>query len=187
MKISRGNSKLGAIPNVSLTPIRSCANCSACRKDCYALKAYRQYLATRKAWDHNFRQARTDPGAYFSGILEYVLTKRPRFFRWHAAGDILSQEYLGMMEYIARRAPGTRFLCFTKRFDLDYSARPDNLRVRFSYWPGMEAPAVPGILGAWMQDGTEDRIPAGAVKCPGSCENCKACWTTKKDVYFNKH
>jgi hypothetical protein len=86
------------------------------------------------------------------------------------AGDILDQEYLDRMSYIARFSKMTRFLAFTKRHDLDYSRVPANLRVRFSQWPGVPELKAPGILGAWMQDGTETRIPKGAIKCAGSCE-----------------
>ena len=186
MKISKGNSKLGAIPNISLTPIKSCANCSSCRKDCYALKAYRQYPATRKAWDHNLAQARRDPDQYFHGVYQYIRGKSPAFFRWHVSGDILSQGYLASMSAIADSCPGTTFLCFTKRHDLDYSRVPDNLVMRFSIWPGMALPKQ-AFPFAWLQDGTETRIPKTAIKCPGSCENCKACFTSTKDVYFNKH
>jgi ferredoxin len=184
MKISKGNSKLGAIPNISMTPIKACANCSACRRECYALKAYRQYPATRKAWDHNLAHARRDPRTYFAQIHSWIACHGPEFFRWHVAGDILSQSYLEHMSQVANCYPGTRFLCFTKRGDLDYSRVPDNLRIRFSQWPGSHRI---GALNAWMQDGTETRIPKNALKCPGSCADCKACFNNTKDVYFNKH
>jgi len=48
ISISDKNSKLGKIPNISLTPIASCPNCSTCKSKCYALKAYRQYPASKK-------------------------------------------------------------------------------------------------------------------------------------------
>jgi len=50
VKISNGNTKLGRIPNISLPPIKACGKDVPCKSDCYALKAYRQYPATRKAW-----------------------------------------------------------------------------------------------------------------------------------------
>jgi ferredoxin len=190
MKISTGNSKLGMIPNISLTPIKACGNCKACASKCYALKAYRQYPATKAAWDHNLRQAKDDRQEYFSGIGNYIRTKKPAFFRWHVAGDILDQSYFNYMIQIALMNTETRFLVFTKMHSLDYSARPKNLIVRFSQWPGMDAilkAKAAGILSAWYQDGTEDRIPSNAVKCPGSCENCKACFNSKRDVYFIAH
>jgi hypothetical protein len=182
MKISKGNSKLGAIPNISMSPIKSCGNCSACAKDCYALKSYRQYPATRKAWDHNFREAVNNRDAHFLALKEDLQKRRPKHFRWHVSGDILDQDYLQRMKLLAYLCPETKFLAFTKMHGMDYSGRPSNLIIRFSMWPGMDGilrAKVAGAPCAWLQDGTEDRIPKNAVKCPGSCENCKA--------YFFKH
>jgi hypothetical protein len=36
ISISTGNSKLGKISNVSLTPVESCGNAELCKDDCYA-------------------------------------------------------------------------------------------------------------------------------------------------------
>lgn len=38
VKISEGNSKLGAIPSVSLIPVMDCGNCAICAKSCYDLR-----------------------------------------------------------------------------------------------------------------------------------------------------
>lgn len=38
VKISEGNSKLGAIPSVSLIPVMDCGNCVICAKSCYDLR-----------------------------------------------------------------------------------------------------------------------------------------------------
>ena len=56
--ISLANSKLGKIPNISGVPVKDCINCKECRKDCYALKAYNQYPAVRKAWLSNSKLIR---------------------------------------------------------------------------------------------------------------------------------
>jgi hypothetical protein len=186
-KISSGNSKLGNIPNVSLIPIKDCANCEACKKSCYALKAWRQYPLTRAAWSHNSKLARTNFQEYFMDIIEYLKKKRPAYFRWHVAGDILHQKYYRYMCGTARMFPETNFLCFTKRFDLDYSGRPKNLAIVLSMYPGMKTPRK-RMPRAWMQDGTEKRIPEDAIECSGHCDTCNVCWDLKQqDVYFHKH
>lgn len=38
VKISEGNTKLGAIPSVSLIPVMDCGNCAICAKSCYDLR-----------------------------------------------------------------------------------------------------------------------------------------------------
>src|ERR1017187_7722550 len=67
---------------------------------------------------------------------------KPRLFRWHVAGDILSSDYLGGICRIATANPGTHFLAFTKAFDIvnryeDREAVPSNLVIVFSAWPRM--------------------------------------------------
>lgn len=191
--ISDGNSKLGKIPNVSLVPGADCLRGVPCAKasECYAFKLYAMYRSARASWKGNSLLARANPDAYFGAIDAYLERKRPRFFRWHVAGDILSQDYLAHMVDIARNHPDTKFLAFTKRHDLDYAAMPANLQVVFSMWPGLEKPAAPkGVRYAWMQDGTETRVPKTAVDCPGLCEDCGMCWSLgkiRRDVVFHKH
>jgi len=187
-RISKGNMKLGGIPNVSLRPIADCANCDMCKKDCYAMKAWRQYPNVRDAWKSNAKAVHSDDRPdWFRSIDRYITRKQPEHFRWHVAGDILDQDYYGWMRALAYRHPDTKFLCFTKRFDLDYSGRPKNLAIVLSMFPGMKVPKKK-LPRAWMQDGTEKRIPTGSVECEGNCRVCNACWDLKgKDVFFHKH
>ena len=194
MSISVGNSKVGSIPNVSLPPIKSCGNCEYCAASCYAKKSYRMYADTRASWDHNFETAKNDPAAYFKMIETYLGKKRKKpleFFRWHVSGDILSQDYLNNMIRIAKRFPQIKFLAFTKMFSLTYRGLPSNLQIVFSIFPGMPLPKrKKGIRFAWMQDGTENRIPQKAIFCPGFCESCGLCWNLSAisaDVFFKKH
>ena len=190
--ISNGNSKLGAIPNISLIPGRDCGDVP-CKRECYALKAWKQYRETRAAWTHNSKLAHGNPDRYFAQLSDYLTRKSPAWFRWHVAGDILDQSYLDSMKSIAMQFPGTRFLAFTKRQDLYYSDLPSNLAIVFSMWPGWgseEKARSSGLPIAWMQDSTEGRVPANAIECPGSCENCAMCWNLKRigrDVVFDKH
>jgi ferredoxin len=189
MKISKGNSKIGKIPNISMTPIKSCGNCKACAKDCYALKAYKQYPNVRKAWDENFEDAKKRRFSYFIELSQYLRKHQPKFFRWHVSGDILDQEYLNAMISTARNYPETKFLAFTKMHEFDYSNKPENLSIVFSMFPSMPLPAAKMPM-AWVQDGTETRIPNDALACPGHCDNCGLCWNLpvlNKDVYFEKH
>lgn len=190
IKIAAGNSKLGpSIPNVSMVPVRDCGNCSACRQSCYALKAWRQYKQTRTAWKHNGDAFRESPYDAVASIHSQLLAKRkpPRFFRVHVAGDFLNQEHVNAWRWLADLWPGIKFLAFTKMHELDFSSMPSNFVVYFSQWPGMPDKAPAGALRAWMQDGTETRVPDGALECPGNCSTCGACFNLKQDVFFHKH
>jgi Gene product 88 len=194
--ISRGNRKLGAIMNVSTEPIQCCPTGIPCAQGgCYALRSIRLYPDTRKAWANNGRIAKTNPKSYVSQIARIVADRQPRYFRWHVAGDILSVNYLHQMCRIAAHNPRTRFLAFTKAFNIVNSyenarALPRNLVVVFSGWPRMRIDNPHGHRIAWMQDGTEDRVPKNSIACPGGCEECGVCFRLPKlgrDVFFHKH
>lgn len=194
--ISRGNRKLGAIMNVSTQPVQCCPKCIPCAEGgCYALKSLRLYPATRKAWAKNARIAKTNPKSYFLQIANSIAGRRPRYFRWHVAGDILNVDYLREMCRIAVQNPRTQFLAFTKAFNIVNAyertrTSPPNLAMIFSAWPGLRIDNPHGHRIAWMQDGTEDRVPEDAVECPGNCETCGVCFRLSKlgrDVVFHKH
>ena len=189
IKISPRNSKLGNIPNISLIPVKDCANCGSCKGSCYALKAWKQYPAVRKAWSHNSRMFHKDINNAIDQVNAWIQDKQPEYFRWNVAGDILNQEHLDGVKAIARNNPGTRFLIFTKRHELTFKAIPDNLSIVLSMFPGMKQTRK-GLAKAWLQDGSETRIPDKALKCAGSCVNCKICFylnNTDSDVYFDIH
>lgn len=194
--ISSGNRKLGDIMNISLTPILCCPKGAFCAGDgCYALKPYRMYPGTRKAWDNNARIALTNPSSYFAQVASVIDERRPRWFRWHVAGDMLNLNYLHQMCRIAELNHRTHFVAFSKAFNIINSYEktrrlPGNLTIIFSAWPRMSIPNPHRHRVAWLQDGTEDRVPEDAVHCPGNCESCGICFRLPKldhDVVFQKH
>ena len=191
-RISDGNMKLGKIPNVSLTPCKACSPDAPCKKKCYAMKAYRMYPLVRKAWDINTKEVATKREKYFADIRKFLTKKQPKYFRWHVAGDIPDVAYLYEMVQIAADNAAVKFLCFTKRHDIaeQFKNIPPNLEIVLSMWPKWGNASMKGFRRAWMQDGTETRIPANAIECPGFCENCGMCWSLGKlgrDVVFNAH
>lgn len=188
--ISEGNSKLGKIPNISLPPGKSCIINAPCLRDgCYARKFYRLYPSCKQAWDENLKYYQESPADYFKEIGEYIQKKKPRFFRWHVAGDIPDVDYLSRMRSIALSFPGTNFLCFTKRYSYDFSNLPDNLTVLLSTWPTSPVP-VTELPKTWLSQ--DPRKPnAKTIKCPGNCLNCgHVCWDAADlgtDIVFDKH
>jgi hypothetical protein len=196
ISISKGNRKLGLVMNVSMTPGRSCPRGVPCAgQGCYALKALRLYPGTRAAWRRNELIAKHHPDSYFTQIAAQVAKAKPRLFRFHVAGDILNIGYLACMCRVAAANPHTHFLAFSKAFDVvnEYEDReviPSNLVIVFSAWPGMTFLNPHGHRVAWMQDGTETRVPGDAIECPGNCETCGMCYELERlghDVVFHKH
>ena len=197
MRISKGNTKIGKIWNISLPPIKACKGCAdICGRDCYAMKAYRQYPAVREAWEHNFDQATNNIDNYFGEIKDALEKYKGAFFRWHVSGDILNIFYFSHMVSIAEQFPHIKFLAFTKQYKIvneflyiGYSI-PENLQIVFSAWPNLPMDNPYDLPVAWLQDGTEDRIPSDVMHCPGHCDGCGLCWSLRsigRDVYFDKH
>lgn len=197
MHISPGNRKLGAIPSFSLPAGLTCSQsaCSTCYQDCYFRRhVERPYKKARENYQENYEMALHDPE-----LLERTLNwyfdapNAPRLFRVHVGGDFFSAAYFEMWLRVIRDHPNTRFLAFTKQFGIIapyVNDLPGNLALVLSAWPGM---ALPDTLAAklpiaWMQDGTEERIPEDAIPCSGHCASCGQCWALEgKHVVFHKH
>lgn len=195
-RISNGNSKLGSLANMSLTPGATCSPeaCKTClHGGCYAMKSYRMYANVRAAWDANTALAANNLPAMEADLMAYFgAVTAPRFFRIHVGGDFISREYAEMWARVADRNPGTNFLAFTKQWDNVRGVRfPENFSLVLSSWPGTVIPEDLRELYsvAWLDDGTED-IPSDALECPGNCATCGVCWSLAKrgiDVRFAKH
>ena len=194
--ISKGNTKLGNVPNLSLPPGPE----GSCRKDapcwtsglCYARKAWRQYPNVREAWTRNWDLWKENPAEFEDQVNAYVSEKKPPRFRWHSGGDIPDQNYFDMMVRVATKNPGTKFLAFTKRYGLDLDHKCDNLSIVLSRWPGLEFPEeLDDKPQAHFKDG--DKSTGSGAPCAGSCKKCNMCWTlgegggTFGDVLFTKH
>ena len=195
ISISDGNTKMGKVPSVSLTPCVSCAKDAPCRKRCYILKAFRMYEATRKAYRSNLTAYRRNPSGYFAAIDAYLNRKQSKYFRFHVGGDCPDAKYMLHVVAMASKHPNTTFLLFTKRYQwvsdiMDKMSLPSNLSIVLSAWPGYDMHNPHGLPVAWMQDGTETRVPDTALPCPGNCETCGLCFklaATGCDVVFNAH
>lgn len=196
VSISKGNSKMGFIPSVSLPPVKTCKNCQTCAKKCYARKLYNLYPSVKTAYDNNLEIATTDRAEYFRQIESTA--RLTTFFRWHVSGDILDTDYLDRMNKLARTCKGTRFLAFTKNYGVvnDYYAnhrKPANLQIVFS---------MP-FDGATIDN--PHRFPTANVilkgnepdknwkVCGGNCTECACkgvgCWELKKNetIAFYEH
>ena len=200
LNISKGNKKLGKIPNFSKMPIKNCGpNAKYCKEDCYAVKFVKMWKSVRQSWSVNGKEL-AKSGNYrilkeeINGFLSRNLNTR--FFRIHVSGDFENQREVLTWFEIARDNPDVKFLACTKAFDLDYSNCPPNLTIVFSMFPNMPDDIIPEHYKdfpiAWTQDKekTETRIPDNAIDCPGYCDSCAMCWhlpNLKKDVFFDIH
>lgn len=198
LKISPGNSKMGAIPSVSLPAGVTCRKDLPCYTSCYARKLERIRPTVRAAYQSNLELYKRDPDTYWREVEGQIMLSR--FFRFHVSGDIPDEIYFAHMLDIARRNPHCQILCFTKQFAyvnryLQAGVRiPENLHVIFSAWRGLQMENPYNLPEAHVihRDGS-DKPTAGAEICAGNCTECAltdgGCWNLKNGgrVYFHEH
>ena len=195
--ISTTNSNLGDIHSINLPPVVTCRHDAPCFAECYARKGNWIFDNVKMSLARNLEAYKEDPKYYFDYVALH--TRLDRFFRWHSAGDIVDDAYFVGMCKVARKNPGTRYLAFTKKFDivnayLDNGHRiPKNLTVVFSGWDSLFKVNNPHNLPTtwvWFKDSTRNgAIPEGSMPCKGYCENCLACWQLRhgQSVVFDQH
>ena len=196
ISISKGNSKMGFIPSVSLPPIMTCAAGCKCAKKCYAAKLCKLRPNVRKAYQGNLDALLEDEENYWYQVNHAV--KMAKYFRFHVSGDIVDYHYFESMVLTAERNPGTNILAFTKQYDivnqyLDiFGYLPENLKIIFSAWPGMPMDNRHNMpVANVIFRGSE---PADNWKiCGGNCSECACrgvgCWELKKGehIAFYEH
>lgn len=202
VKISRTNEKLGvAIPSVNLPAICTCRKNTPCAKTCYANKGNFKYPKVVKSLNNNLACFVSDKNEYFNDIINYLNNGMTiyKYFRWHASGDIVNADYLEGMIKVAKKCKLTKFLAFTKKFELvnEYLASgrklPSNLKIVFSAWDKnfeIENPYNLPVAYVNFKNKTKNpSIPHLAIPCGGKCEKCLSCWTLVKgqSVVFDQH
>lgn len=190
VSISNGNSKMGAIPSVSLPAIITCnpsAPCARPGSPCYALKLARLYSRTRDAYQNNLDILEEDPASYWLQVKAAAMVTR--YFRYHVSGDLPSAAYFNNMVDLARDLPCTTFLAFTKQYQIvnDYLSAggviPSNLIIIFSNWNSWKCENPHGLPVCEVI--FKDQQPAPDWKtCGGNCTECACrgigCWELKR-------
>lgn len=199
LHISRGNTKLGGdIPSVNLPPIVTCRVDAPCVKECYARKGRFSMRHNKELLENNLGIWKNDPEQFERDVMTAAFMFS--FFRWHSAGDIPDANYLKMMVRVADALPNTKFLAFTKKFELvnahiaEHGALPENLKIVFSAW-GCFLPENPYNLPvAYIRfKNCECNIPENARHCSKFCGDCvmsgMSCWDLNcgESVYFDEH
>ena len=200
VSISRGNSKMGAVPSVSLPPVKTCSPEAVkhCGRKCY-VKRYvmRRQKTVGAAYERNLYILQNDPNKFWREVNGAVAMTT--HFRFEVSGDIPDMFYLTRMAGIAEINPHCEILCFTKQYELVNSflsvcTIPANLHVIFSAWKGlpMENPFNLPEAHVFFKDGTTT-AKDGARYCSGNCYECAMtnanCWSLKKgeQIIFKEH
>jgi ferredoxin len=186
--ITKGNNKLGLIPNSSIIPIKDCVNCEWCKDYCYANKFIKRYPTVKRAWEYNSFIAHNELDTWVDNHYEYVSDNKPAYFRYFVGGDIISEDMFSSIIDIARSNNATTFLLFTKAFEYIaglYRSIPENLNVKLSIFPGMSIPCIDLPIARTIFKG--DAVPMDYDMCSGSCIDCKKCFNSNCNIAFKKH
>ena len=196
LSISPGNSKMGAIPSVSLPPIITCPKNCPCAKKCYANKLCRIYPSVRKAYQNNLDILTEDGASYWEQVKN--ASKMTKYFRYHVSGDIPNHEYFYHMILLAIENPFTNYLAFTKNYGavnyyLDIIGElPQNLKIIFSEWDGLTVPNPHNLPTACVIFKGQEPAPDWKI-CGGNCAECACrgvgCWELKQGetIAFYEH
>lgn len=201
MIIKNTNHKLGKlIGNINMPVGLTCRSDAPCFKLCYGRRGNYCYKNVRTSIDNNYELYKENPEFFFSVInTELKLNPFP-FIRWHSVGDIPDLTYLKGMVSVARKNPKTKFLCFTKQYEIVNSFLaeggkiPRNLSLVLSNWGNWKVSNPYNLPTAWIRFKQEQTdIPSNAVECSGFCGACantkSSCWKMKNgdSVVFNQH
>lgn len=200
VNISFKSKKLGRIPSVNVPPIITCRENTPCAHLCYARKGVFCYEKVKKAHLQNYLAYHEDNQKFFNDI-NAVLNDDViiyKYFRWHMAGDIIDMNYLYGMVKVAKANPKTKFMAFTKKFELvnmylAVNKLPKNLVIVFSAWDkNFEIPnphKLPVSYIDFKKKKLNPTIPHTSKKCSGDCTTCKICWNLKngESVVFKQH
>lgn len=134
--ISKGNSKMGNIPQFNTlpgnVPLRktdgtllcnihgTCGKyCKHCSKDCYAIKlALRNQTSCIPTWGRNTVILRNQPQKVRLAINEYCRKNIVRYFRFHTSGELENYDQLRLYVSICEDNPDVTFYMYTKAFDI---------------------------------------------------------------------
>lgn len=210
VNISNGNEKLGkGIYTISTMPTDdyvayisgklvsnvkgTCKGCKHCKKDCYAVKFVRQYEDVARTYSENTLIARNNPKKYFKEINEFLEKNWIGCFRWHVAGDVISDKYFEGMIDVAKKNIDTLFYVYTQRHDIinkyikNGGMIPTNLTIIYSSWGKTNNPYdFPEFVVDLGNDEEVKKLP----HCPeyndkgrrtgASCSQCRLCMHLKK-------
>lgn len=198
-KVSKGNTKLGAIYNINLPAGVTCATDAPCQKDgCYAKKGNYAFSNVKNCYNENLRTFQESPLQAENDILLQLPHVDSEYFktycRVHSSGDFVNMAYLEMICRIASKRPYMQFLAFTKKYDLINSflhngnSIPANLTIVFSYWKNYKM-NNPYYFPVAAIDQHLDSIPDNGFHCGGKCDLCYKCWymAPGETVIFKKH
>lgn len=181
VSISKGNIKVGNVPNVSLPADKTCRHCRYCMLACYDKKACLQYPNVMDARAKNYSIMKRSLDKYFSDVEMFQRAMKEAFFRFHVGGDIPNIEYLDRMVKVTHKVK-KRNWTYTK----EHETVNEYIAEHGGDWKKIFLPYLVPMFSQWDDNPIENPynlpvflcIPKGKeppknmYHCPGNCQIC---------------
>lgn len=162
-----------------------------CSKICYATKSERIY-----GYKVNNKRRLVFEESLKDTFVEKIISELKNMshitrVRLHESGDFYSQKYLDKWIKIAKALPHITFLAYTRSFNLDFSGRPKNFIVYWSFDASTKTKVPKGRTAKLVLK--DETPPKNAVTCKHKSRynycgrECHICWKGAKNVYFIQH
>ena len=185
------------IPSCGFQAGTTCRPDAPCYKECYARKGRFAFNHNKNLLAKNLAIWKEDHDFFRREII--IAAFPEKFFRWFPSGDIPDEAFYDMMCQVAREVPGTRFLAFTKKYELvndylNHHEEPENLKTVLSAWGDFTPDNPHNLPMAYVELKDQPcEIPEYARACPLYCGDCvyshHSCWDLEhgEAVKFKQH
>ena len=186
-----------------------------CSKACYIIRAetaYPDYVDKDTGEEMQGLRSSTEKRLRLSQHPDFIeiisdeISRRHSIkdIRIHSSGDFYSQKYLDDWFEIALRNPDRNFMAYTKSWELDFGARPENFHLLWSLDPSsnqevvelgrelIKADIFSGFSSfGWQSTRDAPRSAKRILKCPGHCGRpqglCMWCYDGQGDLLLPVH
>ena len=190
MLISKGNTKLGALPSFSLPVIATCpGKTDFCDRYCYGLKGQFTMEAIKRKNDSRLDATLRED--FVDTIVNEIQRLKAPAFRLHVIGDFYLVEYVEKWSDIAGKLPGVVFFGSTRSWRCEFLSK---VLKKFRDLPNVYVKAsvdLTDTLDPFSCGWRVWSVEGEGIPCPHdfglakNCAACKRCWTVKDfDVKF---
>lgn len=192
--ISKGNTKLGKITNISMPSYYSCPGHSEwCQKECYALKYQKRYRKCIDSYNNNFELSK-DQLNFADMIIDRLSQTHGSPVRIHVSGDFYNETYITSWLKICTSLPDIKFWAYTRSWvipnlfeKIKVLNNLDNIQIFLSTDITMPDPPDNFRIAYINNDKRANGFTCLYDKNKKTCLECGYCFKTKKgNVVFGK-
>ena len=195
--VSPGNTKLGKMPNFSISAGSTCPGKSEFCQGCYAQKGFFQMPRLKSSYAQNLEATQGD--TFVDAMIGHIqqATRKVKVFRIHVSGDFYSATYIRKWIQIVKALPEVRFYAYTRSWRVK-TIKPalEELRAlpNMQLFASMDITIIEPAPEGWRVATIEPDPRYRGMKCleqVGKMPDCQACGycfrKTRGNVIFQLH